>query len=103
MSEKDRSQMKTGMNGISRRELLRGASAAVALGGMAKLPFAEPAPGGAATPSAAGEPAEKSSTFPDKFLWGCATAAYQVEGNNTNTDLWAMEYLPQSMFKEPSG
>ncbi len=29
--------------------------------------------------------------FPDNFLWGCATAAHQVEGNNTNNDWWAWE------------
>jgi beta-glucosidase len=47
--------------------------------------------------------AEKGKTFPDKFLWGCATAGHQVEGNNTNSDFWTMEHLPGSMFKEPSG
>lgn len=30
-------------------------------------------------------------TFPPDFLWGTATAAYQVEGNNTNSDWWAWE------------
>ena len=29
--------------------------------------------------------------FPDQFLWGTATAAHQVEGNNTNNDWWAWE------------
>jgi beta-glucosidase len=48
-------------------------------------------------------PADKSKTFPDKFLWGCATAGHQVEGNNTNSDLWLIEHLPESIFKEPSG
>jgi hypothetical protein len=27
--------------------------------------------------------ADKSKAFPDTFLWGCATAGHQVEGNNT--------------------
>jgi beta-glucosidase len=44
-----------------------------------------------------------SKTFPAKFLWGTATAAHQVEGNNVNSDNWLMEYLPHSMYKEPSG
>src|SRR5438477_1459484 len=44
-----------------------------------------------------------SKTFPAKFLWGAATAAHQVEGNNVNSDNWLMEYLPHSMYKEPSG
>ncbi|HNQ50436.1 MAG TPA: glycoside hydrolase family 1 protein [Candidatus Omnitrophota bacterium] len=29
--------------------------------------------------------------FPDKFLWGAATSAHQVEGNNTNSDWWHWE------------
>ncbi|MGV8049079.1 MAG: glycoside hydrolase family 1 protein [Anaerolineaceae bacterium] len=29
--------------------------------------------------------------FPNNFLWGCATASHQVEGNNTNNDWWAWE------------
>lgn len=30
-------------------------------------------------------------TFPADFRWGTATAAYQVEGNNTNSDWWTWE------------
>jgi len=29
--------------------------------------------------------------FPDGFLWGCATAAHQVESNNHNCDWWEFE------------
>jgi beta-glucosidase len=29
--------------------------------------------------------------FPDGFLWGCATAAHQVEGQNHNCDWWEFE------------
>lgn len=29
--------------------------------------------------------------FPENFLWGAATAAHQIEGNNTNSDWWAWE------------
>lgn len=32
--------------------------------------------------------------FPRGFLWGTATAAHQVEGNNTNNDWWAWEQIP---------
>jgi beta-glucosidase len=42
------------------------------------------------------------SYFPKDFLLGAATAAHQVEGNNTRSDFWAMEQVPGSMFKEPS-
>jgi beta-glucosidase len=47
--------------------------------------------------------AQSSSSFPANFLWGAATAAYQVEGNNVNSDLWVLEYLQPSMFPEKSG
>ncbi len=30
-------------------------------------------------------------TFPSDFRWGTATAAYQVEGSNTNSDWWLWE------------
>jgi beta-glucosidase len=43
------------------------------------------------------------TTFPQGFLWGTATAAHQVEGNNVNSDLWALEHLPNTVFAEPSG
>ena len=32
--------------------------------------------------------------FPTGFLWGTATAAHQVEGNNVNNDWWAWEQEP---------
>jgi len=41
--------------------------------------------------------------FPENFLWGTATAAHQVEGNNINSDSWVLEHLPHSMYLEPSG
>jgi len=42
-------------------------------------------------------------TFPANFLWGTATAAHQVEGNNVNCDFWVLEHIPGSPFVEPSG
>ena len=41
--------------------------------------------------------------FPDGFVWGTATAAHQVEGNNWNNDWWAWEHAPDSPCTEPSG
>jgi beta-glucosidase len=40
--------------------------------------------------------------FPEGFIWGAATAAHQVEGDNTNTDIWTLEQAKPSLFKEPS-
>jgi beta-glucosidase len=42
-------------------------------------------------------------SFPKGFLWGTATAAHQVEGNNVNSDGWLLEHLPDSPYAEPSG
>ena len=44
-----------------------------------------------------------SDAFPPGFIWGTATAAHQVEGNNWNNDWWAWEHTPGSPCKEPSG
>ena len=41
--------------------------------------------------------------FQQGFLWGTATAAHQVEGNNINSDFWVLEHLPGTIFVEPSG
>ena len=43
------------------------------------------------------------SIFPKGFLVGAATAAHQVEGNNTNSDCWAQEQMPHSSYREKSG
>lgn len=37
-------------------------------------------------------------TFPENFLWGTATSAHQVEGNNIHSDWWAWEQkLPKNL------
>ena len=41
--------------------------------------------------------------LPKDFFIGAATAAHQVEGNNTHSDYWAQEQMPHSSFSEPSG
>lgn len=42
-------------------------------------------------------------SFPDGFLWGAATAAHQIEGNNVNSDWWVKEHTPGTTIVEPSG
>ncbi|MDO4260155.1 MAG: family 1 glycosylhydrolase [Actinomycetaceae bacterium] len=44
-----------------------------------------------------------TTSFPDGFLWGVATAGHQVEGNNTNADVWLFENVEGTIYAEPSG
>src|SRR3954470_15297464 len=44
-----------------------------------------------------------TDVFPADFLWGAATAAHQVEGDNTGSDWWDWEHAPGSPCPEPSG
>ena len=44
-----------------------------------------------------------SARFPRDFLWGAATAAHQIEGNNVNSDWWVREHTEGSGIPEPSG
>lgn len=81
---------------ISRRELLRQASAAVVVSGLGSMAFAQ-------ADKEASTVTDRTRAFPDKFLWGTATAGHQVEGNNTTSDMWLLEHLPKSIFKDPSG
>lgn len=41
--------------------------------------------------------------LPAGFLWGASTAAHQIEGNNVNSDWWALEHGGFGHIKEPSG
>ncbi|WNS45340.1 family 1 glycosylhydrolase [Paenibacillus sp. MMS20-IR301] len=42
-------------------------------------------------------------SYPENFLWGTATSAHQVEGNNINADLWAEEHAEGSPYRDYSG
>jgi beta-glucosidase len=42
-------------------------------------------------------------TFPDGFLWGAATAAHQIEGNNLASDWWRRENEPGTTIEQRSG
>jgi beta-glucosidase len=102
MNEGERPVAESILKPISRRTLLQGASAATVAGMIGNNALAQTGKSEKPAPAASG-PADKAKTFPDKFLWGCATAGHQVEGNNTSSDLWLIEHLPGSVFKEPSG
>jgi beta-glucosidase len=41
--------------------------------------------------------------FPKGFLWGAATSAYQMEGNNVGSDIWLLEHTNPTNFKDKSG
>jgi beta-glucosidase len=50
---------------------------------------------------AAAKPAGKA--FPKNFRWSVATASHQIEGNNTNSDLWFLENIKPTVYVERSG
>lgn len=50
-----------------------------------------------------GESGTSKAMFPTGFLWGTATAAHQVEGNNVYNDVWLMEHLRPTIYTQPSG
>ena len=47
--------------------------------------------------------ASAQPVWPKAFLWGTAGAAYQVEGGNVASDVWVLEHIKPTQFKEPSG
>ena len=77
---------------FTRREFLAGG---LATGGLVTMAGATQSTGSGADAA--------SGAFPGGFLWGAATAAHQVEGNNINSDAWVLEHLKPSTFAEPSG
>ena len=67
---------------FTRREFIAGG---VATGGLVAMAGAKQSTGSGAGAA--------SGAFPAGFLWGAATAAHQVEGNNINSDAWVLEHL----------
>lgn len=66
---------------MDRRDFLKLASAAAAAATIAVSPLASPAsPTDMESQNSSGLAGSTSRTFPDGFLWGSATASYQVEG-----------------------
>ncbi|MFM2370559.1 MAG: hypothetical protein RIS85_281 [Pseudomonadota bacterium] len=78
---------------IDRRNLMASAMATAAVGALS--------PQNVLARTARGNPLDPN--FPKGFLWGAATAAHQVEGNNLNADLWVIENVPGTIFAERSG
>jgi beta-glucosidase len=46
---------------------------------------------------------DTEAAFPKGFIWGAATAAHQIEGNNVNSDVWLAENVKPTVYAEPSG
>ncbi|MFA6183757.1 MAG: glycoside hydrolase family 1 protein [Parcubacteria group bacterium] len=42
---------------------------------------------------------KKNLKFPKDFMWGVATASYQIEGNNSNSDWWQWEEKGETIDK----
>lgn len=57
--------------------------------------------GGRASAFAADE--AKGKRFPKNFRWGVATAGHQIEGNDTNSDLWLLENIKPTIYVERAG
>jgi beta-glucosidase len=58
---------------------------------------------GTAGATAAAPAAKRAVPTPGTFLWGTASSAHQIEGNNVNSDFWLAEHVKPTLFREPSG
>jgi beta-glucosidase len=76
---------------LSRRSILAGAAVGASLAAVT------------GNAPAAGSDTAKGRHFPKGFRWGVATAGHQIEGNNTNSDLWLLENIKPATFTERSG
>ena len=53
--------------------------------------------------TAAAPAVKRTVPAPGTFLWGTASSAHQIEGNNVNSDFWLAEHVKPTLFREPSG
>lgn len=83
-----------GRSALTRRTFLSGTAAATAGICLTHVGAGDAAQTDQATPV---------TGFPKGFLWGVATAGHQVEGNNFNSDVWVLERVETTIFKERSG
>ena len=87
---------------IDRRNLLLGAGAVAAALPTSGAAMATAARGQARGTATAPHGA-RGMRFPEGFRWGASTAGHQIEGNDTNSDLWLMENITPSAYKERAG
>lgn len=76
-------------SGVTRRMVMLGATAAATASVAPERAFAQAA--------------DSDKSFPKGFLWGAATAGYQIEGNSVNSDIWVLEHANPTLFPEKSG
>jgi beta-glucosidase len=81
--------MRQGSDALSRRAVMAGSIGLVA------------AVASSAADASPARPARRKA-LPKGFLWGTATAAHQIEGNNSNADFWLAENVKPTLFAEPS-
>lgn len=72
---------------LSRRELI---AAGAGVAGSALLPGTARA-------------GSQTRGFPERFLWGASTSGYQIEGNSVSSDIWLLEQVRPSIYRERSG
>lgn len=77
---------------FERRDLLKAGFAAAAVTAPSGAILAAPRKGGAAAPG-----------FPPGFLWGASVSGHQTEGNNVGSDIWLLENVSPSIYREKSG
>ena len=78
------------------------------IGGAALASSALAAPAGPQSSDASGSPRADFYQFPNRFLWGCATAAYQVEGGaeagGRGPSIWdTFSHIPGKVYHNQTG